>query len=301
MDILSGPYGTLLEFDTTAQQYGLSAGIGHYYQSKWWSFYSVLHPQGRPILNRIAQEYAQSGCTILMTPTYRWGNHFLRDADDALLCHHRSQVIASDIVTIAQQHHKKVRWSIWPIGDSYTAVWSPRTTWLAYEKQMPIIRILSEAGVDAIIFETAVKKEEILGVIQACKELSLPLVISLYVNPDGYIPEPNGKQTLSQMIQRVDTQCGADGYSFWLNCASKDAIRQAITLSREWLDRITTVYPNASHPTAESYTCNPELCRDTEDLGLFFQELAQSLPSLSVIGGCCGYGPEDMKQLAVSL
>jgi hypothetical protein len=45
MKHISGPYGTLLEFDSLAKNYGLDKGLAEYYQSKRGSFYIVLHPQ----------------------------------------------------------------------------------------------------------------------------------------------------------------------------------------------------------------------------------------------------------------
>jgi len=45
MKHISGPYGTLLEFDALAEKYGLQKGLADYYQSKRGSFYIVLHPQ----------------------------------------------------------------------------------------------------------------------------------------------------------------------------------------------------------------------------------------------------------------
>ena len=102
MKYISGPYGTLLEFDTLAKNYGLQKGLADYYQSKRGSFYIVLHPQGRTILATIAQEYIDAGVDVVITPTYRGGNHFLRDDDDVLLCNHRTHIIAQDIVTLAK-------------------------------------------------------------------------------------------------------------------------------------------------------------------------------------------------------
>lgn len=102
MKHISGPYGTLLEFDSLAKKYGLDKGLAEYYQSKRGSFYIVLHPQGRSILAQIAQEYIDAGVDVVITPTYRGGNHFLRDDDDVLLCNHWTHIIAEDIVKIAK-------------------------------------------------------------------------------------------------------------------------------------------------------------------------------------------------------
>jgi S-methylmethionine-dependent homocysteine/selenocysteine methylase len=159
-------------------------------------------------MNTIAEEYLNAGVDIIVTPTYRGGNYFLRDAEDAMLCHHWSRIITQDIVAKAKSLQKSVRGSIGPIGDSYTAVGSPRSVRLGYEKHLPMVLALKESGVDGLIFETAVKKEEIYALITLAKEQQLPLVISFYVTPDGYIPEPNGKQSVSDMIAMIDQDFG---------------------------------------------------------------------------------------------
>lgn len=302
MKLLSWPYGTLLEFDSLAQHYGLDKGLAEYYQSKWWSFYIVLHPQWRQLLARIAQEYIDAGVDVVITPTYRGWNHFLRDADDVMLCNHWTQIIASGIVHLARSSDRSVWWSIGPIGDSYTAVGSPHTLWLAYEKHIGHIQALQKAGVDALLFETAVKFEEIKGVMKCAEEVGLPLYISFYVNEHGQIPEPNAARSLDAMI--ADLQLFAKELdiqvSYGINCAQKKSILKALaenTLAKQY---ISFIYPNASHPTATSYTT---CVHDETDGSLqdFFQQVAQLWYSVQYWWGCCGYIPSDIKKLSTGI
>lgn len=295
MKLISGPYGTLLEFDESAQHYWLKKWLAEYYQSKRWSFYIVLHPQGRIILRQIAQEYIDAGVDVVITPTYRWGTHFLRDDDDVLLCNHRTQVIAEDIVTVAKPQWRTVWWSIWPIWDSYTAVGSPHTLWLAYEKHIWHINALQQAWVDALLFETAVKREEIKGVMKCAEEVWLPLYVSFYVNERGQIPEPNNPQSLDDMITDLElfAKTLTIDVSYGVNCAQKKSILKALQENTLAKQHIKVIYPNASHPTATSYT---SLEHDHDGtLDEFFSAVQKLWYTLSYGWGCCGYGPRDMK------
>lgn len=301
MQLLSWPYGTLLEFDHLAPAYGLSKWLAPYYQSKRGSFYIVLHPEGRTILAKIAQEYIDAGVDVVITPTYRWWNHFLRDDDDVLLCNHWTQVIATDIVTLATQSWRTVRGSIWPIWDSYTAVGSPHTLWLAYEKHKGHINALANAGVDALLFETAVKLEEIKWVIKCAEEVGLPVYISFYVNEHGQIPEPNGTKTLDEMITLVELFAAEISLPvvYGINCAQKKSILKALQENTVAKQFIRFVYPNASHPTATSYT---SIVQDADGtLADFFQSVRDLGYELWFGGGCCGYTPADIQKLHATI
>lgn len=296
MQHLSWPYGTLVEFDQYAARYGLEKWLADYYQSKWWSFYCVLHPEWRRFLRQIAAEYIDAGVEVLITPTYRWGNHFLRDDDDALLCTHWTEIIAKDICALWREHGCTMWWSIWPIGDSYTAVGSPHTVWLAYEKHKAHVHALASAGVDALLFETAIKYEEIQGVIKCAEEVKLPLVLSFYVNEHGQIPEPSGACSLDAMIEKVTSfaqTCGVQ-IVYGINCAPKQSILTALqtnTLAKQY---IQVLYPNASHPTATSYTtCE----HDGSNLDDFFACVKELWYTITYGGWCCGYTPQDISAM----
>ena len=72
-----------------------------------------------------------------------------------------------------------------------------------------------------------------------------------------------------------------EGVWFGINCASKHAIRKAIGLCTTHTDKIVLVYPNAGHPTAESYTST---WRDDEDVCVFVHDICALLPNLTYVG-----------------
>jgi homocysteine S-methyltransferase len=74
-----------------------------------------------------------------------------------------------------------------------------------------------------------------------------------------------------------------------INCAHTSHILLAIADGGDWLDRIWGVRPNASSLSHEQLDASDEL--DEGDLDLLAAELEsirQRLPSLALIGGCCG-------------
>lgn len=290
MKVLSGPYGTILEFQHANQAIPSLSNMEKKYASKRWSFYPALVPEWQEALYGIAEQYCQSPVDILVTPTYRGWYLYKRDAVDNELCITLSGHISKEIRKIADRYTIPLRGSIGPIWDSYTTEWSPSSVEEAKDKHEPHIAALLDAKVDSIIFETAVRKEEILAILQLCEKRQTPAVISFYVDDKGLIPEPNGAQTLDEMMSYLDSQSSYNQVKFGINCASKDAIDKACKQALHTKDRIQVLYPNASQHTAcELHTAH----KSGEALPAFIQHMKNILPNLETVWGCCGYTPRD--------
>lgn len=82
------------------------------------------------------------------------------------------------------------------------------------------------------------------------------MYISFYVNEHGKIPEPNGAQSLDDMITSLELFAKelTIPIAYGINCAQKKSILKSLQENMVAKQHIVLVYPNASHPTATSYT-----------------------------------------------
>ena len=148
--------------------------------------------------------------------------------------------------------------------------------------------------VDAILFETAVKKEEILGVLNICEKNTIPCVISFYINELWYIPDPDWYMTLDDMIQYINTHTIYSQKKYGINCAEKTSIMKACSEAQYAKDQIQVIYPNASHHTACAYNTAH---KEGDDITTFIQKMQNILPKMDTIWWCCGHTPSDIVQL----
>ena len=283
MKILCGPYSSVLE--------------SQYAQPPWshlifryGSFAPAFIPEGRKALQSVLEEYIASGIDVIVTPTYRAGHHFQKPRSHGVESIDQSLAFVSEIVQSVRKNHSHLQiWgSVGPYGDSYTAEGAPETVEDSYEAHFPHIQALKEAGVDAVLFETAVRRSEIQGLLNISQELDLPTHISFYVNNDGLIPDPEGFKTITQAISGLEGDFIAG-----INCSSTSAIEKALQQGDH--SQLKIIYPNS----AEDFSGDHTACshHGGEELVSFFTTLVAQYPQIEVIGGCCGYKPEDIQVL----
>jgi S-methylmethionine-dependent homocysteine/selenocysteine methylase len=69
----------------------------------------------------------------------------------------------------------------------------------------------------------------------------------------------------------------------------------------EWLKRIRGIRANASHRSHAELNEATELdIGDPVELGLQYADLANALPNLNVMGGCCGTDLRHLAQIAAA-
>ncbi|MWV29207.1 homocysteine S-methyltransferase family protein [Aurantiacibacter rhizosphaerae] len=172
-----------------------------------------------------------------------------------------------------------------PAGDGYAPESLPSID-AAYRMHQPQIRVLAENGVDCISAITMTNTAEAIGIVQAAKEVGLPVVISFTVETDGRLPTG---QTLGEAIATVDEATGSAPAYYMVNCAHPDHFRDALRDGAGWVSRIGGVRANASRLSHAELDEAEELDQgDPAEFGQLHEELARLLPSLHVVGGCCG-------------
>ncbi|MDF1606288.1 homocysteine S-methyltransferase family protein [Nocardioides sp. YIM 152315] len=169
-----------------------------------------------------------------------------------------------------------------PRGDGYVAgQWDDPDD--AAEYHRPQVAALAHAGADLVAAYTLTTPEEGIGIVRAARSAGVPVLAGFTVETDGRLPDGT---TLRDAVERVDAEDAPDG--FIVNCAHPTHIAPGLT-DGAWRRRIVQVNPNASTQSHAELDAAETL--DEGDLDLLtssYDALRPLLPSLGIVGGCCG-------------
>jgi S-methylmethionine-dependent homocysteine/selenocysteine methylase len=148
------------------------------------------------------------------------------------------------------------------------------------------IRTFAEAGVDLVTAMTMTYAEEALGIVRAAEAAEVPVVISFTVETDGRLPSG---QPLGEAIDQVDAASDEAAAYFMVNCAHPSHLYDVLEPGSRWTGRIRGLRANASRMSHAELDEAEELdMGDPEELAHEYLALRERLPSLAVLGGCCG-------------
>jgi S-methylmethionine-dependent homocysteine/selenocysteine methylase len=245
---------------------------------------------GVTILEGYYREYAEIAAhadagLLVETPTWRanpdWGRQVGYD-DRAL---DRVNQAAVDLVRRVAQITAPGTWLvsgvIGPRGDGYLAAGADADEAAEYHSAQ--VRSFKSADVDLVHAMTMTEADEAIGVVYAARSAGVPVAVSFTVETDGRLPDGS---TLAEAIDRVEAAAPADWYG--VNCAHPTHVAAALD-SGAWQQRLRFFRPNAS--TLSHQELDEMEVLDAGDLDLFTEStgsLREQVPSLAVIGGCCG-------------
>ena len=172
--------------------------------------------------------------------------------------------------------------AIGPRGDGYVAGETADPDEAA-EYHRPQVESFAAAGADVVAAYTLTGPEEAIGVVRAARIVGVPVLVSFTVETDGRLPDGT---SLRDAVARVEAEASPDG--FLVNCAHPTHIAPGLE-DGAWLSRILGVNPNASTLTHAELDEAEKL--DEGDLDLLtasYDSLRAKLPSLTIVGGCCG-------------
>jgi S-methylmethionine-dependent homocysteine/selenocysteine methylase len=173
-----------------------------------------------------------------------------------------------------------------PRGDGYV-VGDVMTPDQAAAYHAPQIAALVDGGVDRVSLLTITYPQEAIGFARAAAVAGVPAVVSFTVETDGRLP--NG-DALRDAVEQVDAETDASAAGFMVNCAHPSHFEDAL-VDGDWLGRIVGIRANASSMSHAELDVAEELDRgDPDDLGARYARLAERLPALELLGGCCGTG-----------
>ena len=168
-----------------------------------------------------------------------------------------------------------------PRGDGYLAADVDADEAATYHRAQ--IASFADAGADLIHAMTMTTAAEGIGIVRAAREAGLPAAISFTVETDGLLPDGS---TLAASIARLEQDAPADWYG--VNCAHPTHVAAALD-GAAWQERLIFLRPNASTLSHEELDAMEVL--DSGDLELLTSsstDLRNQVPSVRVIGGCCG-------------
>jgi len=171
-----------------------------------------------------------------------------------------------------------------PRGDGY-AVGERMTADEAAEYHDWQVGVLADAGVDRITSMTTTYPEEAIGVVRAATARGVPVVPGLTVETDGRLPDGT---TLADAVELVDAATAGAADFFLVNCAHPTHIAAGLDGSRG-LDRVGGLRVNASARSHAELDEAEDL--DEGDPAVLARDnatLRDALPSVRLLGGCCG-------------
>lgn len=147
------------------------------------------------------------------------------------------------------------------------------------------IGILRDAGVHRITALTLTYPEEAIGVVRAAAAIGVPVVPSCTVETNGRLPDGT---SIAEAVERVDRATGEVADFFMLNCAHPTHIAAGLD-NAPALERIGGLRVNASERSHAELDEAVELDEgDPVMLGRDNAVLRDMLPSVRLLGGCCG-------------
>lgn len=263
--------------------------------SEFASFQLLEDDRGRAALRDYYQGYIELAAAhgvgfTLDTPTWRasrnWGERLGRPAGEigelnraAVDFGLRLREERGEAVPIA------VCGTIGPEGDAYRPA-----RFLGPDEaavyHAPQIEALVAAGVDMVSAYTLSYVDEAIGIVRAAGAAGVPVSVAFTVETDGRLPDG---ERLGAAVERLDRETDAAASYLMVNCAHPSHFGEKLETGGTWRERIVGIRANASRRSHAELDEMPDLDGgDPDELAAEYRELVAALPSLSVLGGCCG-------------
>jgi S-methylmethionine-dependent homocysteine/selenocysteine methylase len=253
------------------------------------AFPLVEDADGRALLEDYYAQYAAVAAAarvglVLETPTWRANPDWATKVGYDAAALDRVNRAAVDLVRKFGERADSevvVTGIVGPRGDGYIAAGADPDEATDYHAGQ--VASFREAGVDLVHVMTMTEPGEAIGVARAAHDAGLPVAVSFTVETDGRLPDGT---TLRDAVAQVDAAAAPEWYG--VNCAHPTHVRHALD-GGEWQERVVFLRPNASTMSHEELDEMEEL--DAGDLPLLVSSAADvrgQLPSVRVVGGCCG-------------
>jgi S-methylmethionine-dependent homocysteine/selenocysteine methylase len=255
------------------------------------SFPLLEQEAGRAALRRYFEPFLDTAQElglpfVLDTATWRanpdWGAQLGYDLDALAAVNHDAARFARELAEGRTQ--VTINGCVGPRGDGYV-VGDQMTAEQATEYHAWQIGVLREAAVERITALTLSYPEEAVGVVRAAAALGVPVVAGFTVETDGRLPTGD---SVAEAIDQVDEATGGAAEFFIINCAHPTHIAAGIDDARA-IERVGGLRVNASTLSHAELDEAEEL--DDGDPALLASDnaaLRDELPSIQLLGGCCG-------------
>ena len=255
----------------------------------------VATATGRALLTEYLQHYAAIAASIgaaaeLETPTWRanpdWAKVLGHDLDTlGPLIDGCVEVLTEVRATWRGDQPFLIGGTVGPRGDGYS-VDTSMTPEAAAEYNAFQVGRMADAGVDVITALTMGYVGEAAGIALAARTAGVPAVVSFTLETDGRLPSG---MPLGEAIEATDAATGGYPLHYMINCAHPTHFDHILDPAAPWVSRIGGIRANASTLSHAELDEMVELDEgDPDDLARRYVALRAHLPSLQVVGGCCG-------------
>jgi homocysteine S-methyltransferase len=259
------------------------------------SYVLLETPDGRERLDSYYRRYldiarAHGTGFILDTATWRanpdWGSKLGHDSNELDRLNREAVEMAIELCNAydAPGTPCVVSGAIGPRGDGYKGGTMSENEAERYHAAQ--VESFAEAGADMVSAYTLTSIEEAAGIARAAKTHGMPCAISFTLETDGKLVTG---PSIGEAIERTDEMTGNAPAYYLINCAHPTHFARELRNGGSWRSRILGVKANASTRSHAELDESETLdAGDPFDLGRRYVELKRMLPSLRVVGGCCG-------------
>ena len=250
------------------------------------------------MVTEIHQEYIAAGATVITTNTYSTIPSYLGKGGLA----HRYVELTEKAARLAREAAPEgggvlVAGSLPPLSESYRADLVPSP-----EDATPVYRNMVRAMVDHVdlfLCETMASAEEAHTAASAALALGggKPVFVSwtLHEKPGSGL---RSGESVTEAYGRLD---GLAIDAFLFNCTHPEAIEVALTELGALTDKPVGCYPNRLNAVPEGWTLDNEVVtgprRDLPREAYVASILRCIDAGATIVGGCCGIGPGDIRAL----
>lgn len=240
---------------------------------------------------------------ILETPTWRasadWGAGLGHDAQSLNALNRMAVELVREVQNEFDSDASPivVSGNIGPRGDGY-APGDLMTELEAEQFHRPQIHALADANADMISALTMTNTNEAIGVVRAAQSCDIPVCIAFTVETDGKLPTG---QSLKDAIGCVDQATNSGPAYYMINCAHPTHFDFVMSSGEPWINRIRGIRANASKLShAELDEAEDLDDGNPAELGQQLATLRSAMPSLNILGGCCGTDHRHIEAICVS-
>jgi homocysteine S-methyltransferase len=277
--------------------------------------------EGRELLREYYRPYldiaGEAGTgLVLETPTWRasprWFSALDRESSDLDRVNRAAVRLLQGLRDERQDVDVLVSGCLGPRDDGFVAA-TMMDEQAAQDYHRPQVEALHAAGADRVTAMTVAYPAEAVGIVRAAQAAGIQSVISFTIEADGRLPDGS---TLAHAIQVVDDATDREAAFFMVNCAHPSHITLALGPpapdgsvvddavpdddgDRTWLSRVQGVRANASTRSHAELDAAEDL--DEGDPATFGRQMAwlhAQVPSLQVLGGCCGTDHRHVRAVA---
>jgi S-methylmethionine-dependent homocysteine/selenocysteine methylase len=273
------------------------------------AFALMREAAGVAVLRRYFERYMAIAETyelgmVLESPTWRasrdWGARLGLTARAVEELNRKSIDLMDEMRRGRETSRRKivVSGNVGPRGDGYVADCSMSAR-DAYDYHARQVETFADTAADMVGAFTINYVEEGIGVVRAARAHAMPVAVAFTVETDGRLPSG---QSLRSAIVQCDVE--TDGYPayYLVNCAHPTHFAHVLAQGDGWQQRIRGIRANASMCSHAELDVMTELdAGDPDALAMQYRALHESLPALSVVGGCCGTDHRHVERICRTL